>query len=106
MFNTLLIPQFPQQYALDLVRAYSSGFADRVLPGFQDIEAEADAASEAYFDSRMNQVASEDEPWLDEGAVARMGRNTDSACTPTLSSFASRLRDWLSPASTTSGRGW
>jgi len=70
MFNALLIPQFPQQYALDLVRAYSSGFADRVLPGFQDIEAEADAASEAYFDSRMNQIASEDEYWEDEGAVA------------------------------------
>jgi hypothetical protein len=70
MFNSLLIYQFPQQYALDLVRAYSSGFADRVLPGFQDIEAEADAASEAYFDSRMNQMASEDEYWEDEGAVA------------------------------------
>jgi hypothetical protein len=69
MFSSLLIYQFPQQYALDLVRAYSSGFADRVLPGFQDIEAEADAASEAYFDSRMNQMA-EDEPWEDEGAVA------------------------------------
>ena len=70
MFSSLLIPQFPQQYALDLVRAYSSGFADRVLPGFQDIEAEADAASEAYFNSRMNQVATEDGPWVDEGAVA------------------------------------
>jgi hypothetical protein len=54
MFSSLLICQFPQQYALDLVRAYSSGFADRVLPGFQDIEAEADAASEAYFNSRIN----------------------------------------------------
>jgi hypothetical protein len=70
MLSALLIYQFPQQYALDLVRAYSSGFADRVLPGFQDIEAEADAASEAYFNSRMNQVASEDGPWEDEGAVA------------------------------------
>jgi hypothetical protein len=70
MFNFLKIPQFPQQYALDLVRAYSSGFADRVLPGFQDIEAEADAASEAYFDSRVNQVASEDAYWVDEEAVA------------------------------------
>jgi len=70
MFSSLRIPQFPQQYALNLVRAYSSGFADRVLPGFRDIEAEADAASGAYFDSRMNQVVSEDEPWVDEGAVA------------------------------------
>jgi hypothetical protein len=70
MFTSLRIYQFPQQYALDLVRAYSSGFADRVLPGFQDIEAEADAACEAYFESRMNQVASEDGPWGDEGAVA------------------------------------
>ncbi len=70
MLSALLIYQFPQHYALDLVRAYSSGFADRVLPGFHDIEAEADAASEAYFDSRMNQVASYDGPWEDEGAVA------------------------------------
>jgi hypothetical protein len=68
--TALLIPQFPQQYALDLVRVYSSGIADRVSPVFQDIEAEADAASEAYFDSRMNQVASEDESWVDEEAVA------------------------------------
>ena len=68
MFSSLLICQFPQQYALDLVRAYSSGFADRVLPGFQDIEAEADAACAAYFESRMNQEASEDGE--DEGAVA------------------------------------
>jgi hypothetical protein len=70
MFSELLIYQFPQQYALDLVRAYSSGFADRVLPGFQDIEAEADAASEAYFNGRMNQMANEDGPWEDEEAVA------------------------------------
>ena len=70
MFRALLIYQVPQQYALDLVRAYASGFADRVLPSFQGIEAESDAASEAYFNSRMNQVASEDEPWEDEGAVA------------------------------------
>lgn len=49
---------------------YSSGFADRVLPSFHDIEAEADAASEAYFNSRMNQMAGEDGPWEDEGAVA------------------------------------
>src|ERR1700737_2552465 len=70
MFSSLRIPQFPQQYALDLVRVYSSGIADRVLPVFQDIEAEADAASEACFESRMNQEASEDESWVDEGAVA------------------------------------
>ena len=74
-----MIRPYRQQYALELVRAYSSGFADRVLPGFQDIEAEADAAAEAYFNSGMNQEASEDEPWVDEGAVG----TTDSACTPT-----------------------
>ncbi len=79
MSSSLLFCQFPKHYALDLVRAYSSGFADRVLPGFQDIEAEADAAAEAYFNSGMNQEASEDEPWVDEGAVG----TTDSACTPT-----------------------
>jgi len=70
MSSSLLFCQFPKHYALDLVRAYSSGFADRVLPGFQDIEAEADAASEAYFDSRVNQVASEEAYWVDEEAVA------------------------------------
>jgi len=70
MFSDLLIYQFSQQYALDLVRAYSSGVADRVLPGFNDIEAEANAAREAYFSSRMNQVAGYDGPWEDEGAVA------------------------------------
>jgi hypothetical protein len=48
MSSSLLFCQFPKHYALDLVRAYSSGFADRVLPGFQDIEAEADAACAAY----------------------------------------------------------
>ena len=49
--------------------AYSSGFANRVLSGFQDIEAEAEAAGEEYFESRMNREASEDDG-VDEGAVA------------------------------------
>jgi hypothetical protein len=68
MPGSLLFCQFPKHYALDVVWAYSSGFADRVLPGFQDIEAEADGACEAYFESRMNQAASEDGE--DVGAVA------------------------------------
>jgi hypothetical protein len=63
-------PSVPPAVCSRLGAGISSGFADRVLPGFQDIEAQADAASEAYFDSRMTQVASEDEPWVDEGAAA------------------------------------
>src|SRR5438309_10603571 len=67
--GSLLCCQFPKHYTLDVVLAYSSGFANRVLSGFQDIEAEAEAAGEEYFESRMNREASEDDG-VDEGAVA------------------------------------
>jgi hypothetical protein len=70
MPSSLLLCQFPKHYALDVVRAYSSGFADRVLPGFQDIEAEAEAACEEYFESRTNREVGENESGEDEGAVA------------------------------------
>jgi hypothetical protein len=40
------------------------------LTGCCQASTEADAASEAYFDSRVNQVASEEAYWVDEEAVA------------------------------------
>jgi hypothetical protein len=45
-----------RRHALDLVAAYAAGLSNRVFTVFNDIEAEADAASEAYFNERINDL--------------------------------------------------
>src|SRR5712691_1857347 len=59
-----------RQYALDLIGAYSDGFARRILRGFATIEPEATAAAEALFNERMNRVCGPDGPDEDAGSVA------------------------------------
>jgi hypothetical protein len=59
-----------RRYTLDLVRAYSHGFTTHILSGFDDIEADADAAASAYFEEQMNQPTGYDGPYDDPGAVA------------------------------------
>src|SRR5712691_616636 len=59
-----------RQYALDLIGAYSDGFARRILRGFANIEPEATAAAEALFNERMNRVCGPDGPDEDAGSVA------------------------------------
>src|SRR5207248_1861788 len=46
---------YNRRYTLDMVSAYAAGFSKRVLSAFSDIEAEAEAASEAYFNERISE---------------------------------------------------
>ena len=68
--SVLYFGQSNRRYALDLIGAYSDGFARRILPGFDNIEAEATAAAETLFRDRMNQLAGFDGPDEDEGFAA------------------------------------
>jgi hypothetical protein len=45
-----------------MVGAYSAGLSKRVLPAFNEIEAEADAALETYFNERINEPVEYDDP--------------------------------------------
>jgi len=56
---------YNRRYALDMITAYSAGFSKRVLTAFSNIEAEAEAASEAYFNERINEPVGYDGPDLD-----------------------------------------
>jgi hypothetical protein len=54
-----------RRYALELVSAYSREFTSRVLAAFDNIESEAHAAEEAYYENKMNEPA-----WDDSGPDA------------------------------------
>jgi hypothetical protein len=54
--------QYNRRYALGMVGAYSAGLSKRVLPAFNEIEAEADAAVEMYFNERINEPVEYDDP--------------------------------------------
>lgn len=58
-----------RRYVLDLVSVYSRGFTDRVLAAFANIEEEADAVGDAYYDTKMNEPASDDNG-PDKGEIA------------------------------------
>lgn len=51
-----------RRHALSLVTAYSHGFMIRVLAAFDNIEEEAEAAAEAYYEEKTNEPA-----WDDSG---------------------------------------
>jgi hypothetical protein len=53
---------YNRSYALDMISAYAAGFSERVFMAFRDIEAEAEAASKAYFNERVNEPAGFDGP--------------------------------------------
>jgi hypothetical protein len=53
---------YNRRYALDMVAAFTAGISKRVLGSFDDIEAEAEAASETYFNERINEPAEYDDP--------------------------------------------
>jgi hypothetical protein len=52
---------YKRRYALDMVAAYANGFSKQVLSAFGDIEAEAEAAREAYFNKRIDEPAGYDD---------------------------------------------
>lgn len=52
---------YSRRYAIGLVDAYVAGFSERILPAYGDIEKEADAAAEAYFNEGLNAAAGIDE---------------------------------------------
>lgn len=51
-----------RRHALSLVTAYSQGFTSRVMAAFDNIEEEAEAAAEAYYEEKTNEPA-----WDDSG---------------------------------------
>lgn len=63
---TLCFCHSNRRYALDLVRAYANGVGRRVLTVFDNIEAEADTASDAYYQEAISKPADGDGPGADE----------------------------------------
>jgi hypothetical protein len=60
---------YTRRHALSLVAAYSRGFTSRVLAAFDNMESEAEAASEAYFEKKMDEPAWDDSE-SDESDIA------------------------------------
>lgn len=63
---TLCFCHSNRRYALDLVRAYANGVSRRVLTVFDDMAAEADAASDAHYEEAISKPADGDGPGADE----------------------------------------
>ena len=89
---------YNRRHALDMVAAYSAGFSKRVLTAFSDIEAEADAASEAYFNERIDEVMGYAGPdilitRISKSVSMTLLRDTASVCTRTWSLCADRSRN-------------
>jgi hypothetical protein len=64
MTNLYFCP-YNRRYALDMIAAYAAGFSKRVLSAVSDIEAEAEAASEAYFNERISEPVGYDDADFD-----------------------------------------